>query len=79
MLNHFDHAATPTALETADTTVLDLIHKGHDIQAQIDDLQAKLDIIDQTTDTAFHARNELAEQYGQTVFRDIDAFAEAVS
>ncbi|MGE4422965.1 MAG: hypothetical protein AB7D39_11770 [Pseudodesulfovibrio sp.] len=66
-------------LEAADTNLKGLIGKGYDIEFQIADLQAKLDLLDQATDAAFRVRNDLAEQHGQVVFRDIDSFMNAVS
>lgn len=66
-------------LEAADTNLKRLIGKGYDIEFQIADLQAKLDLLDQTTDAAFRVRNDLAELHGQVVFRNIDSFMDAVS
>jgi hypothetical protein len=68
-----------TNLEAADTNLKDLIDQGYDIEFQIADLQAKLDLVDQNTEVAFHARNELAERHGQPVFGDIDSFVDTVS
>lgn len=68
-----------TNLEAADTNLKDLIDHGYDIEFQIADLQAELDLVDQNTDVAFRARNELAEQHGQPVFGDILSFVDAVS